>query len=109
MTVERLAARIPIYLVIEPLHPLCFPVHVSRVEGAVVVWADPRASRVEATMVMLDELEEWEADVIRAGFGQPPIGEHMDPQILEGDMGSIVVPDSLYLMPLECQREERGA
>lgn len=80
------------YLSLRLLPPKHYPVYVYREGGRTLLINDPRASRIELTERNVALLTTAEANLYRAAYGCPPIGQPMPDSIMEG-------PALLYVPP----------
>jgi hypothetical protein len=85
-----------VYLSIRRLPDLCRPAHVVRHAGMTVLLIDDRSSRLEVVQYCCDELTVQELNVLRAAYGEPPVGQSLSPEALEGPC-RLDVPASLRL------------
>jgi hypothetical protein len=61
------------------------PSHVVRHVGVTIIFTDPRSTRVEVILWMIENLSVAERDYVRAAHGEPPVGEGpLSPHCVEG-------------------------
>lgn len=82
-----------VYLRIRPLPAELHPSFVTRHGNVTILTCDALASRLAVTVNNLDLLDPAEINVIRAGFGMPPMGEPMAEEYADD------VPTLLYVPP----------
>lgn len=71
------------------LHPDLQPVHAVRHDGVTVLFTDPRCSVEAGVAWSLEHLTVDERNAIRAGLGQPPVGQPLTPDIWNVQPGYI--------------------
>lgn len=96
-----------IFVIIESMPPLCRPCHVKRFRGALVLWCEPTAPRVDVALWITDHLSHAERNALRDALGQPPIGQPMTDDFLDGTMATLKVPGEISLGPEWERRHDR--
>lgn len=73
-----------VYVVLRELPDELRPRHAVRHLGTTVFFTDPRTTRAEAVAWLIDNATVEERNVVRAAYGQPPVGQQLDPAVLDG-------------------------
>lgn len=79
------------------------PCRVVRRSGVTILAVDPRASKIAVHAFCFDNLTVAEQNALRVAMEEPRVGEGpLSDRIMEGDVGSVELPESLRLpFPLE--------
>lgn len=85
------------YLAHDLLAEDCYPALIVREGDASVLVIDRRATRMEVVLYGVDALTEEEANILRAAFGEPPVGQSIDPYWTEDERVRAKIPESLRL------------
>lgn len=85
-------SRPRVFVTIRQVPPEAWPAVVVRHQRSTVVVYDPRATKLELLTWTVANLTTAEQDVIRAGYGQPPVGQPVEDWAVEGGCMPYVPP-----------------
>lgn len=85
------------------------PAHITRTDDGTLIALDPRDSRADLALYLLDNLSAEEVNGYRAAWGEPPVGQPLRPHLTDSALTMRVTDIPWCLLTSQGKRDLAAA